>query len=140
MGCSSSKASRSGGPDTEDLVTGVPKMGIHDNGNGKDALGDKNSKVHTLLLKKNERSMQGRPNQVRRTAFMYCGFMGGGGVCGLVDEKKQKQKTEGLFSLSFCLVQRSSSIIVVVGVSSTCSTTLSILLYNNNTITEEVEF
>lgn len=97
MGCSSSKGSRSGGPDTEDLVTGVPKMGIHDNGNGKDELDDKNSKVHTLLLKKNQRSIQGRTNQVRRTAFVQRGFLGVGGVCGL---EEKKRKAEGLF---FCL-------------------------------------
>lgn len=105
MGCSSSKGSRSGIPDTEDLVTGVPKMGIHDNGNGKDELDDKNSKVHTLLLKKNQRSIQGRPNQVRGMAFVHCGFLGVGGVCGLERKKKSSRFVFFVFLFVFCIFQ-----------------------------------
>lgn len=93
MGCSSSKGSRSARRDTEDLVTGVPKLGIHQNGDGKAEFDDKSSQVHSLLLKKNQKSIEGRQNQVRHTAVGHCcGFRESEEVWGLAERRNNNRR------------------------------------------------
>lgn len=64
MGCSSSRESAVRA-DTGVMVTGIPKATRVEKGTIADELGDVPTYKQTLLLQKNQRSIEGRQSQVR---------------------------------------------------------------------------
>lgn len=64
MGCSSSRATREEAPV---LATGVPKQ---HNKKADGEMNEETAKVHNLILERNQRSMEGRQNQVLFLSFL----------------------------------------------------------------------
>lgn len=71
MGCSSSRGTSTQEANTGGMVTGVPKANYNKDDANLDELGDEAAYKHKLILNKNQRSIEGRQNQVC-TAVLPC--------------------------------------------------------------------